>query len=107
MIYDELEMYPMDIDIRLRTISNWARHLSGNQAKFSNVFYRLSRKLNEYGYTYLNWVYLIKTILNECGFTYIWETENVNNKERLKCVVKQRLLDHYVQNGNHQILQKH
>ena len=72
MIYDELEMYPMDIDIRLRTISNWARHLSGNQAKFSNGLYRLSRKLNEYGYTYLNWVYLIKTILNECGFTFIY-----------------------------------
>jgi hypothetical protein len=32
------------------------------------------------------------------GFTYIWETENVNNKEWLKCVVKQRLLDQFVQN---------
>jgi hypothetical protein len=32
------------------------------------------------------------------GFTYIWETENVNNKEWLKCVVKQRLVDQFVQN---------
>jgi hypothetical protein len=76
----------------------WARLLSGRQAKFSNVFYRLSRNLNENGDTNLNWVYFIRTILNECGFTYIWETENVNNKEWLKCVVKQRLVDQFVQN---------
>jgi hypothetical protein len=49
--------------------------------------------LRQVGDTNLNWVYFIRTILNECGFTYIWETENVNNKEWLKCVVKQRLLD--------------
>ena len=54
--------------------------------------------MNENGDTNLNWVYFIRTILNECGFTYIWETENVNNKEWLKCVVKQRLLDQFVQN---------
>ena len=28
---------------------------------------------------------------------YIWETDNVNNKEWLKCVVKQRFLDQFVQ----------
>jgi hypothetical protein len=54
--------------------------------------------LNENGNTNLNWVYFIRTILKECGFTYTWETENVNNKEWLKCVVKQRLLDQFVQN---------
>ena len=90
MVYDELEMYPIDIDIKVRTLSYWARLLS--------VFYWLSRKLNEYGYTDLNRVWIC---------IYIWETENVNNKERLKCVVKQRLLDDYVQNSNHQILQKY
>ena len=46
--------------------------------------------MNENGDTNLNWVYFIRAILNECEFTYIWETENVNNKEWLKCVVKQR-----------------
>jgi hypothetical protein len=47
--------------------------------------------LNENDDTNLNWVYFIRTILNECGFTYtcIWETENVNNKEWLKCAVEE------------------
>jgi hypothetical protein len=48
------------------------------------------------GDTNLNWVYFIRTILNECGFTYKWETENVNNNEWIKYVVKQRLLDQFV-----------
>jgi hypothetical protein len=98
MVYGELDRYPIDINIKVRTISYWARLLSGKQAKFSNVSYRLSRNLNENGNTNLNWVYFIRTILKECGFTYTWETENVNNNEWLKCVVKQRLLDQFVQN---------
>jgi hypothetical protein len=71
MVYGELGRYPIDIDIKVRTISYWARLLSGKQAKFSNVLYRLSRNLNENRDTNLNWVYLIRTILNECRFTYI------------------------------------
>jgi hypothetical protein len=51
MVYGELGRYPIDIDIKVRTISYWARLLSGKQAKFSNVFYRLSRNLNENGDT--------------------------------------------------------
>jgi hypothetical protein len=68
MVYGELGRYPIDIDIKVRTISYWARLLkvrtisywarllSGKQAKFSNIFYRLSRNLNENGDTNLNWV---------------------------------------------------
>ena len=58
--------------MKVRTISYWARLLRGKQAKFSNVFHRLSRNLNENGDTNLNWVYFIRTILNERGFTYIY-----------------------------------
>ena len=49
----------------------WARLLSGNQDKLLNVFYRLSRKFNEHGYSNLNCDYFIKTILNERIFTYM------------------------------------
>ena len=38
MFYGELGRYPIDIDVKVRTISYWARLLSGKQAKFSNVF---------------------------------------------------------------------
>jgi hypothetical protein len=45
MVHGELGRYPIDIDIKVRTMSYWARLLSGKQAKFSNVFNRLSRNL--------------------------------------------------------------
>jgi hypothetical protein len=62
----------------------------------NKLFVKNTYNLNANGDTNLNWVYFIRTILNECGFTYIWGTENVNNKEWLKCVVKQRLLDQLI-----------
>jgi hypothetical protein len=65
MVYGELDRYPIDIDIKVRIISYWARLLSGKPAKFSNVFYRLSRNLNENGDADLSWVYFIRTILND------------------------------------------
>jgi hypothetical protein len=36
MVYGELGRYPIDIDIKVKTISYWARLLNGKQAKFSN-----------------------------------------------------------------------
>jgi tryptophan synthase beta subunit len=70
---------------------------SVKQATFSNVFYRLSRNLNEHGDTNLNWIYFFRTILNECGFTYIWETENFLKRNTLKHSGIHRLIsDNYI-----------
>ena len=63
----------------------WARLLSGNQDTFLNVFYRLSRKLNEHGYSNLNCAYFIKKILNERIFTYMGNRK-CELKEWVKCV---------------------
>jgi hypothetical protein len=40
-----------------------------------------------------SWIFFVKQICNECGFSNIWETEQFNNIEYLKCVIKQRLED--------------
>ena len=64
-------LWALDADIKVQKILYWARLLSGNQDKFLNVFYKLSRKLNEHGYSSLNCAYFIKTILNERIFTYM------------------------------------
>ena len=38
--------------------------------------------------------------INECGFPNIWETELFDNVDYLKCVIKQRLEDQFLQNWN-------
>jgi hypothetical protein len=36
----------------------------------------------------------------ECGFPNIWETELFDNVDYLKCVIKQRLENQFLQNWN-------
>jgi hypothetical protein len=45
-------------------------------------------------------ILLVKQIFNECGFPNIWETELFDNVDYLKCVIKQRLEDQFLQNWN-------
>jgi hypothetical protein len=40
MVYGELGRYPLDIDIQVRTISCWAKLISGKQTKLSAIIYK-------------------------------------------------------------------
>jgi hypothetical protein len=48
----------------------------------------------------LSWILFVKQIFDECGFSNIWETELFDNVDYLKCVIKQRLEDRFLQNWN-------
>ena len=100
MVYGELGRYPIDIDIKIRTVCYWARLIVGKQTKYSNILYRLCRQLNENYNMQFSWILFVKQIFNECGFSNIWETELFNNVDYLKCVIKQRLEDQFLQNWN-------
>jgi hypothetical protein len=41
MIYGELGRYPLEIDIKSRIISFWAKLLSGKELKLSKIIYNL------------------------------------------------------------------
>jgi hypothetical protein len=47
-----------------------------------------------------SWILFVKQLFNECGFSNIWETELFDNVDYLKCVIKQRLEDQFLQNWN-------
>jgi hypothetical protein len=40
MVYGELGKYPLDIDIKVRTISFWSKLISGKQTKLSAIIYK-------------------------------------------------------------------
>jgi hypothetical protein len=46
-VYGELGRYPIYIDIKIRTLCCWARLIVGKQTKYSNIWYKLCRQLNE------------------------------------------------------------
>ena len=64
MIYGELGRYPVEIDIKIRIISFWAKIICGKQSKISYIMYSLSHHL----YSQLNfdikWIKILETILN-------------------------------------------
>jgi hypothetical protein len=100
MVYCELGRYPIYIDIKIRTVCYSARLIVGKQTKYSNILYKLCRQLNENHNMQFNWILFVKQIFNECGFSNIWETKLFDNVEYLKCVIKQRLEDQFLQNWN-------
>jgi hypothetical protein len=99
-MYDELGRYPIYIDIKIRTVFYWARLIVDKQTKYSYILYRKCRQLNENHNMQFSWILFVKQIFNECGFSNIWETEHFNNIEYLKCLIKQRLEDQFLQNWN-------
>ena len=56
--------------------------------------------MNENHNMQFSWILFVKQIFNECGFPNIWETELFDNVDYLKCVIKQRLEDQFLQNWN-------
>ena len=100
MVYGELGRYPIYIYIKIRTVCYWARLIVGKQTKYSNILYRLCRQLNENHNMQFSLILFVKQIFNECGFPNIWETELFDNVDYLKCVIKQRSEDQFLQNWN-------
>ena len=41
MIYGELGLFPIEIDVKLRMISYWARRLTGKETKLSYLSYKI------------------------------------------------------------------
>jgi len=102
MVYGELGRYSLDIVIKVRTISFWARLISGENYKYTRNLYVLSRQLYDKNFIKCKWLDFVKGILNECGLTYMWEQpflgDNNSDITWLKHKIKQTLQDQFVQN---------
>jgi hypothetical protein len=68
MIYGELGRYPLEIDIKSRIISFWAKLLSGKELKLSKIIYNLCYCMSIKNVEHFTWLDNVKKILNECGF---------------------------------------
>ena len=65
MIYGELGRYPLEIDIKIRMISYWAKFVDGKQSKLSNVIYNLSLHLSNTQRNNFVWLTFVTNIFNE------------------------------------------
>ena len=97
MVYGELGRYPLDIDIKVRTISFWTKLISGKQTKLSAIIYKCMYNMLRVRERNFMWLKYVKHILCNCGFNYIWESQTFINELWLKHSIKQNLTDQYLQ----------
>ena len=97
MLHGELGRYPITILIQSRMIAFWSRLVNGNIDKLSYKIY--SFMLNS-GTNY-KWIAKIKNILDSTGLTNIWLQQfNGYVPNNIHLLVKQTLIDQYIQNWN-------
>ena len=94
MIYGELGRYPVEIDIKIRIISFWAKIICGKQSKRSCIMYKSHHLYSQQNFD-IKWINFLEKILNETGFSNIWQTQTYKSIEWLKQSIKQTLLDQF------------
>ena len=84
----------MDIDIKVRIISYWARLLTGKQSKLSFLIYKCMYNLSLSNNIHFDWIKFVKGVFDHSGYTYVWGTQTFITDVRLKQV---RLQDQFRQ----------
>ena len=108
MVYGESGCMPVSIDIEHKMVSYWlrllpdnVRELNINNNKLSTtvyeiLFHKLSNLDPEMVKKQYPWFAAIKSIFVKCGMVNIWNSQSVNNTEWLKCSIKQKLKDLFI-----------
>ena len=60
-------------------------------------------KLHQGNATHFKWITYVKSIFDECGLSFIWNDQIPMSKELLKTILKQKLVDQFIQHWFSQI----
>ena len=103
IIYCDLGMMPLKIDIYTRMISNWGKinDHEFNINELRSCIYNATRSYyNHNNITnnslYFKWIHCIKSILCNCGLSGIWESHTFPNQKWLSLPTKRKLTDIYL-----------
>ena len=89
---------PLDIDIKSRMLTFWARLCSGDKHNMSNTLYSLLYTLDKKDIFKAELTETVKTTLNNCGFSGLWLNQSLPcSTEVFKQSVKIRLRDQFIQ----------
>ena len=99
MIYSELGVFPIYIDIQSRMVSFWTK-VADDEGKNETAFalYKLILRLNEQNKLNSKWLSHLKHLICSNGFGNIWNSLEGINKIWFAKAFKQKLKDQYVQN---------
>ena len=104
MVYGELGITPLDIDIKARMIAYWAKLVNEDQSKISHMIYTLLYKLDEFNIFKSNWLSSIRCTLNDSGFPGIWLAQYLPcSVSTFRNILKLRLKDQFIQKWHESI----
>ena len=97
IVYGELGIFPISIQIKIRMINFWCRLVRGNETKFSSLLYKLLHVYyTDYGYE-SKWLKFIKNILDDCGMSNVWQNQTVFSSLWISKCIEQKLKDQFIQ----------
>ena len=100
MLYAGLGRYPIKITIKQRMVSFWTRLITG---KISKLSYNMLLFILKSEQIYSKWNHCIKSILNSSGKYDAWLRQFTAVNLFLGKIIKQNLLDQFLQNWNAQM----
>ena len=100
ILYAEMDRYPIEITIKHRMLSFWARLVTGKTSKLAYNIYLFMMKSPEVD---CKWINHIQRILDNSGRHDIWERQTTAVNLSTSKLIKQTLLDQYLQTWNGQI----
>ena len=104
MVYGELGVFPLNIKIKIRAVTHWARLLNTDYNKLSSNIYKLLYHLAIKNSYVSPWILYIHGILNDCGFPYLWLKQDLNcSVDWFKSFISNRLKDQFIQLWNETI----
>lgn len=103
MLYGELGIHPIEIDIHSKTISFWTKLVKPENRKLSSCMYYILMSIQSHSATKFNWLIHLKQIFIDCGQIGIWSSQQIANPKWLIVSMKQKLQDLYVQKWNNKV----
>ncbi|MEW8547526.1 MAG: reverse transcriptase family protein, partial [Candidatus Thiodiazotropha sp.] len=99
MIYGELGITPIILDIKSRIISFWTKLTAVNDETktLSSLMYDLVYQMHKNSLCRSNYLDTVKHIIDSCGFSGIWQTQNPVNPKWFKLAIKQKINDQFLQ----------
>ena len=98
MIYGELRIMPLKIDIQTRIISFWSKLIENENEKLTSSVYQIILELHNTRKFLSPWVEFVKHLICSLGFPVIWYSQSFTNSKWLVKAVNQKLKDVFIQN---------
>lgn len=97
MIYGELGITPIMVDIQSRIISYWSKAVHNESNSLVSVMYKILYSMHKNGIYKSKYIDNVKTIIEHNGFSNIWISQNAFNITWFSKSMKQKLKDQSIQ----------